>query len=118
MAKEKPEEKPSWYGSPHRRNPELYYGEVWIDRQMFDNVRLFADWEKLSIKAATYQLLTLGLHFYCVQQLKLEQASLLKETPEHVAVYGVNDFPRLLNNIRKAHKLSAKQAAQEVRHPL
>ena len=63
---------PNKSGSPRRRNPEMYYGQVWIDRQMFDNIRLFADWEKLSKKAAVYQLLVWGLHFYCVQQLRLE----------------------------------------------
>ena len=74
MAKEKPGKKPNWYGSPHRRSPELYYGQVWIEHEMYDSVRMFADWNKLSMKSAAHQLLNFGLTYYAIAQLRLEQA--------------------------------------------
>lgn len=43
-------------GSPRRRSPILYYGQLWVDKDMFDLVRQFADWENLSMKAAAHQL--------------------------------------------------------------
>ena len=59
MAEEKPVKKTDWSGSPRRRNPELYFGQIWVDHKLHDTVRLFAEWEKNSIKAAFYQLVSI-----------------------------------------------------------
>jgi hypothetical protein len=76
---------------------------------MFDTVIQFADWENLSIKAAVYQLLVLGLHYYCVQQLKLEQARLSKRVAEHTEIYSLEDIGRLLTHVGKAKKIMGKE---------
>lgn len=117
MADKQPIKKPSWYGSPHRRNPELYCGQIWVDEKMFGLVRMFAEYENLSIKAAAYQLLAFGLHFYSVTQLRLEQARLTHSPPEHTQIYSVNDFGRLLAHIHKYKKIAAKEDAKQTKHP-
>ena len=52
----------------------MYYGQVWIEHELYDTVRLFADWNKLSMKSAVHQLLKCGLTYYTIAQLRLEQA--------------------------------------------
>ena len=34
--------------SPHYRNPELYNGPVWLERDLFNMVHLFAHWNPLT----------------------------------------------------------------------
>ena len=74
MPDKKPGKKPNWYGSPRRRSPEMYYGQLWVDHKTFDSIRLFADWNKLSLKSAVHQLIIFGLNYYAIRQLQLEQA--------------------------------------------
>jgi hypothetical protein len=47
-------------GSPRKMYPELYYAHVYIDKQLFDTVRLFGHWNILSIKSAVHQILIFG----------------------------------------------------------
>ena len=114
---EKPVIKPPGSGSPHRRNPELYCGQIWVDEKMFALVRMFAENNKISIKAAAYQLLAFGLHFYSVTQLRMEQARLTHTPPEHTQIYSVNDLGRLLAHIHQYQKVAAKEDAAETKHP-
>jgi len=62
----------------------MYYGQLWVDHKTFDSIRLFADWNKLSIKMAVYQLLEFGLNYYAIRQLQLEQARLANENHQNV----------------------------------
>ncbi len=107
---------PNW-GSPHRRNPSLYSGQIWVDEKMFPLVRMFAEYQNISIKAAAYQLLCFGLHFYSVTQLRLEQARLTHTPPEHTQIYSINDFGRLLTHIHQYQKVVAKEEAAATKHP-
>ena len=110
--------KPPGSGSPRRRNPSLYCGQIWVDEKMFALVRMFAEYENLSIKSAAYQLLAFGLHFYCVTQLRLEQARLTHSPPEHTQISSINDFGRLLTHIHQYQKIAAKEDAAATKHPL
>ena len=94
-------------GIPMKRYHDLYYGHVYLDRKLYNTVRLFAEWENSSLKAATYQLIIFGLHFYCVTQLRLEQARQTKQTPERTHIYSLDDIGNLLARMHKAKKACA-----------
>lgn len=101
--------KKGWSGSPHRRDPELYYRHVWVDRQTFDLIKIFSYWENISLKSAVFHLLKFGLHFYVVQQLNLEQARLTHTIAEHTELYSVEDLARLIKHVGKAKKLMGNE---------
>ena len=51
----------------------MYYGHLWVDHKTFDGIRLFADWNDLSLKSAVHQLIIFGLNYYAIAQLRLER---------------------------------------------
>jgi hypothetical protein len=54
----------------YKRQPDLYYSHVWLDREIYDQVLMFMGWErqkKYSLKMAVRILLELGLKYYVIQ---------------------------------------------------
>ena len=47
---------------------------IWVDKETYQTVELFAKCNKLSVKSAGYQLLKFGLTYYATEQLRLELA--------------------------------------------
>ena len=106
-------------GSPRKMYPLLYYGQVWIDKPLFDMVRLFADWNKISLKSAVHQLLTFGLNYYAIAQLRLEQARQANEKPpEPTKLYSLDAISNYLTRIYQKRKVLPKIPGQEIRNPL
>ena len=60
----------------YKRQPDLYYSHVWLDREIYAQVLAFMGWErqkKYSIKMAVRILLELGLKHYIIEQITLLQ---------------------------------------------
>ncbi len=58
----------------YKRQPDLYYSHVWLDREIYSQVLAFIGWEsqeKYSIKMAVRILLLLGLQHYIIDQINL-----------------------------------------------
>jgi hypothetical protein len=58
----------------YKRQPELYYSHVWLDREIYGQVLAFIGWErqkKYSVKMAVRILLELGLKYYIIDQINL-----------------------------------------------
>ncbi len=88
-------------GSPHRRSPNLYFNHVYIERNLFCCVRLVAESEHISIKAAVHNLLNIGLHQYVVTQLKLEKARLANTPPPKSSVLDLKTLEGFLKSMKK-----------------
>jgi len=113
------ETKPQKTGPPRKIYPLLYYGHVYIDKPLFDMVHLFADWNRISLKSAVHQLLTFGLNYYAITQLRLEQARQANEKPpEPTKLYSLDAISNYLTRIYKKRKELPKIPGQEDRHPL
>ena len=58
----------------YKRQPDLYYSHVWLDREIYAQVLMFIGWErnrKYSVKMAVRILLDLGLKHYIIEQINL-----------------------------------------------
>ena len=58
----------------YKRQPDLYYSHVWLDREIYAQVLAFIGWErqkKYSVKMAVRILLELGLKHYIIDQINL-----------------------------------------------
>jgi hypothetical protein len=58
----------------YKRQPDLYYSHVWLDREIYSQVLTFIGWErqkKYSVKMAVRILLELGLKQYVIDQINL-----------------------------------------------
>jgi hypothetical protein len=58
----------------YKRQRELYFSHVWLDREIYAQVLMFIGWErkrKYSIKMAVRILLELGLKHYIIEQINL-----------------------------------------------
>jgi hypothetical protein len=58
----------------YKRQPDLYYSHVWLDREIYSQVLMFIGWErqkKYSVKMAVRILLELGLQHYIIDQINL-----------------------------------------------
>jgi hypothetical protein len=58
----------------YKRQPDLYYSHVWLDREIYSQVLAFIGWErqrKYSIKMAVRILLELGLKYYVIDQINM-----------------------------------------------
>ena len=118
MPDKKAVKRPKWYGSPHHHSPETYYGQLWVDHKTFDSVRLFADWNKLSLKSAAHQFLNFGLTYYAIAQLRLEQARQANEKmPTPTKLFSPGEITNALSSIYKKRKELPKIPGQEDRHP-
>ena|SRR5208283_2410141 len=105
-------------GSPHRRNPELYFGHVYIEREMFNMVKLFAYWHHISTKSAAHQLIKFGLQYYAEAILKAERARQLgKEVPKP-EFFSYGAITNYIKTIKKKEKELPKIPAQEENNPL
>jgi len=68
----------------YKRQRDLYYSHVWLDREIYAQVLMFIGWErkrKYSIKMAVRILLELGLQHYIIEQINLakEDQNLVKK---------------------------------------
>ena len=58
----------------YKRQPDLYYTHVWLDREIYAQVLAFMGWERkkrYSMKMAVRILLELGLKHYIIEQINL-----------------------------------------------
>ena len=58
----------------YKRQPDLYFSHVWLDREIYAQVLAFIGWErqkKYSVKMAVRILLELGLKQYVIGQINL-----------------------------------------------
>lgn len=58
----------------YKRQPDLYYSHVWLDREIYAQILTFIGWErqkKYSVKMAVRILLELGLKRYVLEQINL-----------------------------------------------
>jgi len=58
----------------YKRQPDLYYSHVWLDREIYAQILTFIGWErpkKYSVKMAVRILLELGLKHYIIKQVNL-----------------------------------------------
>ena len=58
----------------YKRQPDVYFAHVWLDKDIYSQVIAFIGWEKekkYSIKAAVHILLQQGLKKYVIDQLAL-----------------------------------------------
>ena len=58
----------------YKRQPDLYFAHVWLDKDLYNQVLAYIGWEKekrYSIKAAVRILLQQGLKKYAIDQLAL-----------------------------------------------
>jgi hypothetical protein len=58
----------------YKRQPDLYYSHVWLDREIYSQVLAFIGWERqrrYSIKMAVRILLELGLKYYVIDQINM-----------------------------------------------
>ena len=56
----------------YKRQPDLYYSHVWLDRELYAQILQFIGWERdrnYSIKTAVRVLIGLGLRKYVADQL-------------------------------------------------
>jgi hypothetical protein len=70
----------------YKRQPDLYFSHVWLDREIYAQVLAFIGWErkkKYSVKMAVRILLELGLKHYVIEQINLA-----KEAPFNVKMSG------------------------------
>ena len=58
----------------YKRQPDLYWSHVWLDREIYAQVLAFIGWErqkKYSVKMAVRILLELGLQHYIIEHINL-----------------------------------------------
>jgi hypothetical protein len=64
----------------YKRQPDLYFSHVWLDREIYAQILAFIGWERkkrYSIKMAVRILLELGLKHYVIDQIN--QATKLRD---------------------------------------
>ena len=69
----------------YKRQPDLYFTHVWLDREIYSQVLMFIGWERnkrYSVKMAVRILLELGLKHYVVGQINLANQELQRAKME------------------------------------
>jgi hypothetical protein len=56
--------------NPHARYPDMYYRNIWLNKQMFDGVELVGKIEHLSKKKAARLLIERGFRNYIGEKMK------------------------------------------------
>jgi hypothetical protein len=92
----------------YKRQRELYYSHVWLDREIYAQVMMFIGWErkrKYSIKMAVRILLELGLQRYIIKQINLakEEQGLAKKNDQEPP--PPNDFVKDMRKRARKMKL-------------
>jgi len=90
----------------YKRQPDLYYSHVWLDREIYSQVLAFIGWErqrKYSIKMAVRILLELGLKYYVIDQINMAKNAQHQAEVEGQAPPEPTDF---VKDMRKtSHKM-------------
>jgi hypothetical protein len=91
-------------GSPHRISPELYFGQVWLEKDLFNMVRLFAHWNHVSNKKAAHLLITYGLQYYATAILRAEEARQSGLQPPEIRQLPFDTIAAIVEKIKKEQK--------------
>ena len=89
----------------YKRQPDLYYSHVWLDREIYSQVMAFIGWERqkrYSIKMAVRILLLLGLQHYVIDQINMAKNA------QHQAKVEGQDPPVPTNFISDMRKKAKK----------
>jgi len=90
----------------YKRQPDLYYSHVWLDREIYAQVLMFMGWErqkKYSVKMAVRILLELGLQHYIINQINLATKAQARAKAEGQDPPAPTDFIKDMR--RRSHKM-------------
>jgi hypothetical protein len=90
----------------YKRQPDLYYSHVWLDREIYAQVLAFIGWERqkrYSIKMAVRILLELGLKYYIIDQINLAKNARERAKAEGQDPPAPTDFIKDMR--RRSHKM-------------
>ncbi len=90
----------------YKRQPDLYYSHVWLDREIYSQVLAFIGWErqrKYSIKMAVRILLELGLKYYVSDQINMAKNAQHQAEVEGQAPPEPTDFIKAMR--KRSHKM-------------
>ncbi len=90
----------------YKRQPDLYYSHVWLDREIYSQVLAFIGWErqrKYSIKMAVRILLELGLKYYVIDQINMAKNAQHQAEVEGQAPPEPTDFIKEMR--KRSHKM-------------
>lgn len=90
----------------YKRQPDLYYSHVWLDRELYAQVMAFIGWErkrKYSIKMAVRILLEFGLKYYIIDQINMAKNAQHQAEVEGQAPPEPTDF--IKDTRKKSHKM-------------
>lgn len=94
----------------YKRQPELYYAHVWLDKEIFTQVLAYIGWEKeqkYSIKAAVRILLQQGLKKYAIEQLALVEKAEMQLRREGREPHDIKQLIKAINLEASKRKRSA-----------
>ena len=95
----------------YKRQPELYFTHVWLDKEIFSQVVMFIGWEKqrkYSIKTAVRILLQLGLKKYIIDQTKLVAVVMAQAKGEGREPPEQTPFVKYLNRRARQTKIKPR----------